>query len=237
MPEELQVGLSSNDGTSTETPIVAETSTETKPQETVETDTKVAEEPTVTEQLVELPDGRKVNAEQAAQEYKNLLSDYTRKSQKLATYESGNKEITKQEAPKTDEWIPQTWEEVLAKAEESVLNKMNSKAEEEAKHQQVVLSTVQSQLEEIKKVDTTVNETALFSHATKYGFTDLVKAHTNMRDMHKTIDKVREDTARNIQKRNAEPISGSPNSSTSVDGDVYQPTHMSALDFLQSLQK
>lgn len=235
MPDDLQVELTDNDGGAIDTPIIDQP-TETKQQETTETETKVVEEPVVTEQLVKLPDGREVNAQQAAEEYQKLLSDYTRKSQKLATYESGNKEITNKEVPKTDEWVPQTWEEVIAKAKAEAIAEVESKANAEAQHHQEILNTVQSQLEEIKKIDPTVNDTALFSHATKYGFTDLSKAHANMKDMHKTIDKVREDTARNLQKRNAEPISGAANSGTSVDPDVYQPTHGSALDFLNSIK-
>jgi hypothetical protein len=234
MNENIQVEVTPNDGTiPTETPTEEVTPTETIQQEEVP-ETKVEE---TTEQLVELPDGRKVNAQQAVQEYTNLLSDYTRKSQELATIKGGNKEIINKETPApTDEWIPQTWEEVLAKAEETILNKMNSKAEAEAQHNQEIISTVQSQIEEIKKIDPKLNDIALFSHATKYGFTDLVKAHSNMKDMHKTIDKVREDTVKNITKRNAEPINGSTNSGTVIDADVYQPTHGSALDYLHSLK-
>ncbi len=234
MQDDLQVELTNNDGATMETPVI-ETPTETKQQETVETETKV-EEPTVTEQLVELPDGRKVNAEQAAQEYKNLLSDYTRKSQKLATYESGNKEIINKEATKADEWIPQTWEEVIAKAKAEAIAELESKANAEARHNQEISETIQSQIEEIKKIDPTVNTDILFSHATKYGFTDLTKAHSNMRDMYKSNEKVREETVKNLQKRNAEPISGSPNSGTTVDSEGYQPVHMSALDFLNSIK-
>lgn len=239
MPEELAVELVSNDGgTKVETPTVETETTETKPQEEVVTpETKAEEVTTITEQLVELPDGRKVNAEQAAQEYKNLLSDYTRKSQKLATYENGgNKNINNQEKPaETKEWIPETWEDVLARAKEEVFNEMNNKSKAEQEHQEHVLNTVQEQLNQIKQVDPTVNDTMLFAHATKYGFTDLVKAHSNMKDMHKTIEKVRQDTAKNIQKRNAEPINGTVNSGTPIDTDGYSPSMGSALDFFKSL--
>ncbi len=239
MPEDLSVELVSNDGTTPiETPIVETETTQTNLQEEVVTpETKVEEVTTTTEQLVELPDGRKVNAQEAAQEYKNLLSDYTRKSQKLAAYESGNKNITNQEKPaETKEWIPETWEDVLARAKEEVFNEINNKSKAEQEHQEQILSTVQGQLDEIKKIDPIVNETMLFAHATKYGFTNLVQAHSNMKDMHKTITKVREETAKNIQKRNAEPINGTVNSGTTVDNDAYSPTIGSALDFFKSLK-
>lgn len=239
MPEDLSVELVSNDGTTpTETPTIETETTETNLQEEVITpETKVEEVTTTTEQLVELPDGRKVNAEQAAQEYKNLLSDYTRKSQKLATYESGNKNITNQETPaESKEWIPETWEDVLARAKEEVFNEMNNKTKAEQEHQEQLLTTVESQLNDIKQIDPTVNDTMLFAHATKYGFTNLVQAHSNMKDMHKTIEKVRQDTAKNIQKRNAEPINGTVNSGTTVDNEGYSPSMGSALDFFKSLK-
>lgn len=237
MPEELAVELTDNDGSTTpvvETPTEPVETTETIQQEEVVPETTV--EVTPTEQLVELPDGRKVNAQQAADEYKNLLSDYTRKSQKLATYESGNKEIINKGTEGEDEWIPTTYEEILAKAEERVLSKLEAKQNAEQEHQSQIITQVQEQLEQIKQIDPTLNDTALFTHATKYGFTDLVKAHANMKDMHSTIAKVREDTAKNLQKRNAEPINGTPNAGTVADADVYSPVNGSALDFLKSLK-
>lgn len=240
MPEELQAVLVANDG---QAPVSQETPTsETPIAEQKPTEPEVVAPATApVNELVELPDGRKVNAQQAVDEYKNLYSDYTRKSQELATYKGGNKEITKQPEntpAETAEWVPNSWDEVLERAKTEVLNNINSKAQAEQEHTQHVLTQIETEIAAVKALDPNVNETALFTHASRYGFTDLTKAHSNMKDMHSTIEKVREETAKNIQKRQAEPISGTPNAGTVVDSDVYTPSHnVSAVDFLRSLKQ
>lgn len=66
-------------------PEVKEEVVETPTEETTETEPK---EPAKAEDnLVELPDGRKLPPKEAEAEYRNLYSEFTRKSQKLATYE------------------------------------------------------------------------------------------------------------------------------------------------------
>jgi len=72
---------------------------ETTPSEDTETEgaeTGEAVETTETpaeEELFELPDGRKVDAAGVAQEYRNLLGDYTQKSQKLAELTRGTETV------------------------------------------------------------------------------------------------------------------------------------------------
>ena len=89
-----------------------------------------------------------------------------------------------------------------------------------------------SQLTQIRTTDPTLNETALFLHATKYGFQDLVKAHQNMKDMQEQVKKVQTTTAQNIAKRN-DPVSATPGAQPGIPLD---PSHFaSARDYVRAL--
>jgi hypothetical protein len=182
-----------------ETEIPAEQGTETTP----------APEP----ELIELPDGRKVDAATVAQEYRNLLTDYTQKSQELArlTKNPGILPTDNQPVnPLADpNYVPQTYAELEEQIHASWEAKQIAKEEQRIAQTSALENAVTSQLTEIKQVDPALNETALFQHAMKYGFRDLKLAHSNMRDMSETIKKVQTTTAQNIAKR-ADPVSSSP---------------------------
>lgn len=198
-----------------ETPAVVETETPAEP---------VAE-------LYELPDGRKVDAETLSKEWKeNFYPDYTRKSQALAAKE---RTIT----PPTDkladpEFTPESYGELAQLIEERAVQRV--KAEEQARADQARAQEdfYTNQLTEIKKSDPSMNESALFIHATKYGFSDLKQAHQNMRDMNEMVKKVQQTTAANISKR-SDPVSVSPG----AIGNTPDPsTFATARDFLASLK-
>lgn len=162
--------------------------------------------PTVPE-LYELPDGRKVDAKTLYKEHtENLLPEFTRRSQELAELKKGT---TLTETKPTEEWVPQTFEELLAKAEERVFKSMEEKQQQQTQVRQEVETQVANQLNEIKALDASLNENALFVHATKYGFRDLKLAHQNMRDMSEMAKKVQGETAKNIAKRQ-DPVSSTP---------------------------
>lgn len=226
---------------------VAEPQPEVKVEETPKVETT---EPTKPEEiapkatddnLVELPDGRKLPPKEAEVEYRNLYSEFTRKSQKLATYEKDPSKINNNEPTKDnkDEWIPQTWEEVLEKSKQALREDLEREKQAEATQRTQIENKVVSELAELKKDNPTLNETQLFNHALKYGFQDLKVAYSNMKDMQESIKKATETTVQNIQKRNAEPISGGGQGGTILDGDVYDPSvrNMSLTDYLRSLNK
>lgn len=183
-----------------------------------------------TPELYELPDGRKVEPSVLVDEYKNLLSDYTRKSQALAA--QAPKELAPQEPTANPDYQPQSYEEIFQIAEQRALRAIEAKEQARIQEQQAVENTVISQLNEIKTVDANVNENALFKHAMDYGFRDLKLAHKNMRDMADLAKKVQMTTSNNIAKRN-DPVSASPGAT----GNKPDPSNFSnAVDYLRSLK-
>lgn len=230
MPEETIDVLPSEDNGNIplDTPSVEQTSeTPTEQAETVPTT-----EPS-TPELYELPDGRKVDGATAAQEYKNLLSDYTRKSQELAQVKnSGGTLQPKTAEEQTDEYIPQSYEELFQIAEQRALKAIEAKEQVRIEERKQIEDTIANQLNELKTVDSTLNESALFAHATKYGFKDLKIAHQNMKDMNALVKNVQQTTAKNIQKRN-DPVSAVPGAT----GQKPNPSQFSsAIEYFRSLK-
>ena len=192
--------------TTEETPVVVETPTPT--EETPAEVTPPVETPT---DLYELPDGRKVDGATLATEFKEkFLPDYTRKSQELARLKNQTDPTINKpqdnDNPTPDDWEPQSWGEVLEKAKAEIRNDLIREEQAKAEQAQLVETYVNSQLDEIKKIDPTVNEGQLFSHATKYGFTDLKSAHLNMKEMQQIRMTAEQNAIKNITKREAEPI-------------------------------
>lgn len=214
-------------------PEVVET-TESETEEVVET----TKEPEKVEEnnLVELPDGRKLPPKEAEVEYRNLYSEFTRRSQKLATFEKGTSEVNNPVEKK--DWVPETWDEVVERSKQAIREDLDRERTAEENFRKQSEEYVSTQLTELKQSNPNLNETALFNHALKYGFQDLKQAHTNMRDMQAQIKKATDTTVQNIQKRNAEPISGGSQAGSVYDGDMYDPSarNMSLVDELRKLK-
>jgi len=229
-----------------ETVEAKETDTQSKVEETVETpvektvETTKEEETPTEDNLVELPDGRKLPPKEAEVEYRNLYSEFTRKSQVLAKYEKGdNSKINNtNETKEKEDWIPQTWEEVLERSKQALRADLENEKKTETETRQKNEEYVVGQLAELKKENPTLNETALFNHALKYNFTDLKLAHSNWKDMQSSIKKATEMTAANLNKRNAEQVNGGSQGGAITDGDVYDPSarSMSLVDYLHSIK-
>lgn len=200
----------------TETP--SEATTEETTEEVAEQPaTETPSEPEVPSEpeapLYELPDGRKVDAETVIQEYKNLQSDYTRKSQRLAEIEK--EPIQNNEKPanpwEDPEWIPETAQELIEAAKGALKAEQEAERQAQEAHRQRVEQLVDSELGEIKKLDPSVNENLVFQHATKYGFNSLVSAYNNMKDMQIAVKSTERKTTQNIQKRAADPVATKAN--------------------------
>jgi len=198
-----------------------------------ETQKETGQPPVTEPELFELPDGRKVDGATVAQEYKNILSDYTRKSQTLAEIERNKATNTTPEKPFQDpNWQPNSWEEAIKIAKAEALEEIETRARAQAEQKQAIEDAVVAQLTEIKTIDPNLNENALFSHAHKYGFRDLKLAHKNMKDMAETIKKVQTTTVQNMTKRN-DPVSATPN----ANGSRPNPSAFgSAIEYLRSLK-
>lgn len=161
--------------------------------------------------LYDLPDGRKVDAETLAKEFReNFLPEFTRKSQALAEIER-KKGITSPEdegpAWKKPDYVPQNYGEVIELAKAEAIKELEGRSEAERMRVESVQREVDSQLAELKKIDPKLDENALFVHANKYGFRDLKAAHSNMSDMKKALVDVEQRTLKNLKTREADPIS------------------------------
>lgn len=237
-PESIVVAPSADNGnTSIEAEPIAPSADPTPPVAPTEPPAPVVPptDPPAEPELYELPDGRKVDAVTLSKEWKeNFYPDYTRKSQALAAKETPAPTTTPApQIPATEEWVPQTWTEVLQKAKEEVKADQIREQQQQAATQQAVETEVISQLTEVKTKDPNVNENALFQHAIKYGFRDLRTAHQNMQDMSALAKNVQQTTVKNVQKRN-DPVSAIPGAT----GATVNPTHFqSARDFLKAIKE
>lgn len=211
------------------------------PSEPIKTETPAEKVETVepTEpkvELFDLPDGRKVDAETLAKEFKeNFIPEFTRKSQELAELKKGtiNNNNKPEENPYEDpSYIPQSYEEILKVAEDRALAKLDAREHAKIEQQQAIENEVVKQLTELKSLDPNLNENALFLHANKYGFRDLKLAHSNMKDMSDVIKKTQDITAQNIAKR-ADPVSTTPG----AGGQKLNPDNFSsAVEYLRALK-
>ncbi len=204
--------------------------------------------------LFETPDGRKVTAEVLTKEWKeNFLPEFTRKSQRLAEFES-KKDIPTppKEQPKWKQadYTPETYAEVIELAKAEALAEMKAEAQRvadeaagksaaEIARAAEVKAAVEAELATIRTSDPKLVEKELFDHANKYGFTNLKAAHANMVDMRKAIVATEQRTVKNVKNREEDPIAGNPGGADAPD-DGYDPEGMSqyqsANDFLAKLK-
>lgn len=194
------------------------------------------------EALYDLPDGRKVPAEVVKSEYENLLKDYTQKSQRLAEIERAKApQINNQEVPewKRPDYIPKSYDELIERGAELALQRLQETRQAEEARTREVVTLVDSQIAELKKADPKLDENALFSHATKYGFRDLKVAHQNMTALKQAALDAEQRTLKNIRARGDTPIAGAPG--VKVNDGALDPNigkkYGSALEYFHSLNK
>ncbi len=211
---------------------MVETPSETTPEVSPE---PTPAEPAAPEELYELPDGRKVDGETLSKEWKeNFAPEFTRRSQELAKLKEGTLPDSKlaEKIYANPDWQPQTYAELIQVAKDEALQELEGREKAKIEQQQAVENAVVTQLTELKSLDPTLNENALFSHANKYGFRDLKLAHQNMKDMSDVIKKTQTVTAANIAKRN-DPVSVSPG----AIGQRPDPSQFSnAIEYLRSIK-
>jgi hypothetical protein len=240
--QEALQAVSSAEATTTEAPSETTETTETPTEAPAEaTTTEAVPEAKPEPTLYKLPDGREVDGETLAKEWKeNFLPDYTRKSQEHA-------KLTNTEAPqapteqgpkwKDPNWEPQSYAEILDAATERVRSDLEAERLAEMAKKEEVNSWVQTQLDEIKKSEPSLSEELLFQHANKYGFGDLKTAYQNMKDFNLAVKHTEQKVLKNLKTREAEPIAAKPNAGEVSDGvDYYGDRAESALEALQRVQ-
>lgn len=188
--------------------------------------------------LYELPDGRKVTAEELYKEHtENLLPEFTRRSQELAKLKESpppadlNNSQPEKNRYADPTYIPQSYEEIIAAAEARALAKVEDRERQAIELRQSVETQVANDIAELKKSDPALNPDALFNHAVKYNFTDLKLAYQNMKDMAAAVKTAQTETVKNITKR-TDPIATKPGGT----GAKPNPAHFgSARDYLKAV--
>ena len=193
----------------------------------------VVEETPAVDELFELPDGRKVDAQTLQTEWKeNFAPEYTRKSQELATLKQENLPEAPPSPYADPEYVPENYEEILTIATQRAVEAIEGKETARAQQQQEAETAVIAQLDEVKVIDPSVDENKLFLHANKYGFRDLKQAHQNMQDMSGIVKTTQKITADNIAKR-TDPVSIAPGGAVGASPDPS--AFENATDYLKSL--
>lgn len=184
--------------------------------------------------LYKLPDGREVDAEGLKQEYENLLPEFTRKSQRLAELESPKDQNLNIPEWKKEGYTPKSYAEIIEIAEKQALERIAQASEAEDKRRAEVSAHVDAQVATLKAKDPKLDEMALFAHANKYGFRDLVMAHENMAEM-KRVAVTTEERVLSGQKKKIDPIATGGGAGS---GSTPRYTNaLSATDFLKNLKK
>lgn len=209
------------------------------PEITPEPETPVAPSEPASE-LFKLPDGREVDAAGLKREYENLLPEFTRKSQRLAELERTNEpNLNNPQLPKWKEqgYVPQTYAELIEYGKQAALEELQTQARaaEEARTQ--VATQVDQEIVAIKAKDPKLDENALFVHANKYGFNNLVAAYENMTAMRKMALETEQRVLKNVQTRQNDPVAGGGTPQPAVGNAVpYNPhgQYGSALEYFRS---
>jgi hypothetical protein len=202
-------------------------------EETTEVQQEVTEP--VVEQTTEVTEP--VEAVVPEKDYKELLSDYTRKSQELAAIKQSAQ--PKEEAPpvelpwqKDQAWDAKTYDELaeplLAKAEERVWKKIIEESEREENEAKQIEQFVEQEATQLKQIDPNVNINQVLAHAQKYAFASLIPAYQNMKAMEDAARLVEERVLKNLKARSGEPVgSGSGQGSQTV---VFPPEVKTGLE-------
>ena len=190
--------------------------------------------------LYDLPDGRKVDGETLAREWKeNFLPDYTRKSQKIAEIEKGPQHINSgEDVPdwQKPDYVPTSYKEVIDIATKNAIAELQGAAAAEAAQTKAVTEQVDATLMELKKSDPSLNEDALFQHAVKYGFRDLKAAHANMVDMRGVIKDTEQRVLKDLKTRGTDPVAGGSVPSDGTIDPNARTGFRSAQEFLSHIK-
>lgn len=238
---ELVDSISTPEAPSPETPVAevtpaVEESTEVTPE-------PVTEPATSESQMFETPDGRQVDATTLAREWKeNFYPEFTRKSQELAALKTPQTPPITNEEPdwKNPDFSPKTWAEAIEIAKGEAIKEILQGANAAEQERNAILTQVDSQISEIKATDPKLDEDSLFEHATKYGFTDLKAAHSNLQALKAVELATEQRVLKNLGVRAKDPISinpSVPSAPAKIEIDRVKATGFrSALEYLEAIK-
>lgn len=214
------------------TPSVTPVVTPTEDKTEVPATTVVEETP----QLYKLPDGREVDAAGLKEEYEKLLPEFTRRSQRLAELEGGNKDQDLDNLPewKRPGYVPKSYAELVELGKQEALAEISRLSEAEEAQKAEVSKMVDATVAAIKAKDPNLDENALFAHANKFGFRDLNLAYENMQTI-KNVELAAEQRFKSTQKK-PDPIATGGASSGSGAVTPRYTNAGSAAEFLTRLK-
>ncbi len=205
--------------------------------EQVVKDTPPTETPPADPELFELPDGRKVDALTLSKEWKeNFLPEFTRKSQLLSDLKPKVEPSTPTQW-KDENWQPKSYGELIELAKAEVFGSLEAQNQQKIEQSKAVEDAVNGQLTEIRKLDPNLNENALFVHANKFKFTNLVAAYQNLQEIKNVATETEQRVLKNIKTRDADPVSvpgGNPNADDGYDPRANSQ-FSSAVEFYQRM--
>jgi len=223
----------------TETPVTETTTVQPDP-----TGTETAQPVTPASDTYELPDGRKLTGEQVRDEYLKLNSEFTRRSQELASLKNPNKPA--QQEPqgfavdslkgKSEQEI---FDAILAESERRVRASLDGDVKAKEAEQARLTAEVEAEIAELKKIDPSVDAEMVCAHAVKYGFQSLKSAHQNMVDF-KVAKTTAEKKAVEAMKSRETGVAGPSGASGGDSADQYrnmvEGRDMTARDYLKRIK-
>lgn len=160
----------------------------------------------------ELPDGKKVDANTLAKEWKeNFMPTFTRNAQELAAIKA---KVQPQETAKptgpapwsNPEWAPENYQQLAEGLQQQVWQQILDAAQAEERQKAERDAYVQREIEEVKALDPRADVNRVMAHAAKYAFPSLIPAYQNMKAIEDAERRVEERVMRNMQSRAQEPV-------------------------------
>lgn len=190
---------------------------------------KIGEKEYTTKELSEAVKG--------AEQYKNLLPDYTRKSQKLAEFEKVNKPSIDDNTPEflKPGWQPKSYadlQDALRKSIELGQEKVFAKLQAERDAQSNAEKELEGFISEVKKSDKEFSEKEFFAYAKKHEFpiTDIASLksiYSSYKDVRDAQIKGETNALKNRDKRFSAGVSG-PKGGKSEGGLTYKEIQRSS---------
>jgi membrane protein involved in colicin uptake len=231
MPDEIQ-------------PVVAETPVEPQGgQPTEVTETQATEPQQAATGVYELPDGRKLSGEQVRDEYLKLNSEFTRRSQELASLKNPNKPAQQEDGLRAEALKGKSEQEILeaiiAASEQKVRASLDNEAKAKTEEQARAQAEVNAEITELKKLDANVDAEMVCAHAVKYGFPSLKQAYQNMVDFKVAKSAAERKAVEAMKSREtgvSGPAAGSGTDSSDQFRNMIEGRDISARDFLKRLK-